>query len=165
MRNLGPRGEVAVALSILGAGAAVVVSMHLTWPEPEVPVVSYSISGGEAGVADLKPFEIDDVSGASVELTPGAQGSRTVRLSNPNDVDIMVMSLQAEPGDPVDEGRNPVDGCGSDVLTVDPMDQPVIIPPEGSVDVAMVVRIAGDIPPACQDLVFPLTYSGRATRG
>ncbi|GGP50948.1 hypothetical protein [Saccharothrix coeruleofusca] len=164
MRTLGPRMEVAVALTILGVGAAVVAAMHLTWPEPELPSMAYAVSGGEAGVADLKPFEINDISGGAVELTPGSEGARKVRLSNPNSVDIMVLTLQAVPGQPVDAAHNRVPDCPSGVLTVAPMAQPVIIPPAGSVEVEMVVRIAHDVPDACEDLVFPLTYSGRAAR-
>ena len=60
MRSLGPRMEVAVAMTILGVGAAVVAAMHLTWPEPELPAMAYSVSGGE--VSDLEPFGINDLS-------------------------------------------------------------------------------------------------------
>ena len=165
MRSLGPRLEAAVAMTILGAGAAVVAAMHLTWPEPELPAMAYSISGGEAGVADLQPFGINDVSGAAVELTPGSEGFRLVRLSNPNDVDIVVLTLEAEPGQPLDAAHNRVPECPSGVLTVAPMPEPVLIPPAGSVEVEMVVRIAHDVPAVCEDAVFPLTYSGRAARG
>ncbi|MEU5694430.1 hypothetical protein [Actinosynnema sp. NPDC020468] len=157
--------EVAVAMTILGVGAAVVAAMHLTWPEPEVPAMAYSISNGESGVGDLKPFEINDISGAPVELTPGSEGARKVRLSNPNSVGIIVITLQAVPGRPLDEAHNQVEGCPSGVLTVSPMAAPVEIPPDGAVEVDMVVQIAADVPAACKDLVFPLTYSGRATRG
>ncbi|MBW4719858.1 hypothetical protein [Saccharothrix obliqua] len=165
MRSLGPRMEVAVAMTILGVGAAVVAAMHLTWPEPQLPPMAYAVSNGEAGVADLEPFVIDDISGAPVELTPGAEGARLVRLSNPNHVDIVVITLQAVPGQPQDAAHNRVPDCPSGVLTVVPMERPVTIPPEGSVEVEMVVRISPDVPDACQDSVFPLTYSGRATRG
>lgn len=165
MRSMGPRMEVAVASTILAVGAAVVVAMHLTWPEPELPAMAYSVRNAEAGVADLEPFGINDISGAPVELTPGSEGARLVRLSNPNDVDIVVLTLQAEPGQPLDEAHNRVPECPSAVLSVVPMAEPVTIPPAGSVDVEMVVRIAHDVPAACQDLVFPLTYSGRAARG
>ncbi len=162
MRSLGPRMEVAVAMTILGVGAAVVTAMHLTWPEPELPAMAYSVSGGE--VTDLRAFEINDISGAAVELTPGSEGARLVRLSNPNTVDIVVLTLEAEPGQPLDAARNRVPDCPADVLTVVPMAEPVTIPPSGSVDVEMVVHIAHDVPAACTDLVFPLTYSGRAAR-
>ncbi|GAA3462224.1 hypothetical protein ACFFSW_13635 [Saccharothrix longispora] len=165
MRSLGPRMEAAVAATILGVGAAVVAAMHLTWPEPELPAMAYSVSGAEAGVADLQPFEIDDISGAPVELTPGSEGARLVRLSNPNGVDIVVLTLQAQPGLPLDEARNHVPECPSGVLTVVPMGEPVTIPPAGAVEVEMVVQIAHDVPDACRDLVFPLTYSGRAALG
>ncbi|MFD1148461.1 hypothetical protein [Saccharothrix hoggarensis] len=164
MRSLGPRMEVAVAMTILGVGAAVVAAMHLTWPEPDYPAMAYSVSGGEAGVADIEPFGIDDISGGAVELTPGSEGARLVRLSNPNTVDIVVLTLQAVPGQPLDEAQNRVPECPSGVLTVEPMPEPVTIPPAGSVDVEMVVQIAHDVPDACKDLVFPLTYSGRAAR-
>ncbi|WP_309117607.1 hypothetical protein [Saccharothrix sp.] len=157
--------EVAVAMTILGVGAAVVAAMHLTWPEPELPAMAYAVSNGEPGVADLKPFEINDVSGAPVELTPGGVGSRLVRLSNPNSVDIVVMTLQAVPGQPLDEAHNRVVDCPSGVLSVRPMAEPVTIPPAGVVEVEMVVQISPDVPEACKDSVFPLTYSGRATRG
>ncbi|MEU4763263.1 hypothetical protein AB0H12_08400 [Actinosynnema sp. NPDC023794] len=162
MRSLGPRMEVAVAMTILGVGAAVVAAMHLTWPEPELPAMAYSVSAGE--VSDLEPFEINDVSGGAVELTPGSEGFRLVRLSNPNTVDIVVLTLEAEPGQPLDAARNRVPDCPSAVLTVVPMAEPVTIPPAGEVEVEMVVRIAHDVPSACKDLVFPLTYSGRAAR-
>jgi hypothetical protein len=165
MRSLGPRMEVAVAMTILGVGAAVVAAMHLTWPEPELPAMAYAVSGGEAGVSDLKPFEINDISGGAVELTPGGEGFRLVRLSNPNSVDIVVLTLQAVPGQPLDETHNRVPDCPTGVLTVVPMPEPVAIPPAGSVEVEMVVQIAHDVPDVCKDLVFPLTYSGRATRG
>jgi hypothetical protein len=165
MRSLGPRMEIAVATTILGVGAAVVAAMHLTWPEPQLPAMAYSVSAGEVGVSDLKPFAIDDVSGAAVELTPGSEGVRKVRLSNPNSVDIIVVKLSALPGTPVDSARNKVDGCPSGLLSVAPMDTPVLIPPAGEVQVEMVVRVAHDVPVDCKDLVFPLTYSGHATRG
>ncbi|MEU4741193.1 hypothetical protein AB0G02_12120 [Actinosynnema sp. NPDC023658] len=164
MRSLGPRMEVAVAMTILGVGAAVVAAMHLTWPEPELPAMAYSVSGGEAGVIGLEPFEIDDVSGGAVELTPGSEGARLVRLSNPNNVDIVVLTLEAQAGQPLDEAQNRVPECPSGVLTVVPMAEPVAIPPAGSVEVEMVVQIAHDVPSACTDAVFPLTYSGRAAR-
>ncbi|MET1072823.1 MAG: hypothetical protein ABWY11_09290 [Umezawaea sp.] len=165
MRSLGPRMEIAVATTILGVGAAVVAAMHLTWPDPQTPTMTYAISAGEAGVSGLKPFEINDVSGGAVELTPGSEGARQVRLSNPNDVDIIVVNLDAVPGQPVDSGHNKVPGCPSGVLTVSPMDTPVAIPPAGEVEVEMVVQVSTDVPEACKDLVFPLTYSGHATRG
>ncbi|QFZ22346.1 hypothetical protein [Saccharothrix syringae] len=165
MRSLGPRMEIAVASTILAVGAAVVAAMHLTWPEPELPAMAYSVSNAEAGVADLQPFEISDISGAPVELTPGSEGVRLVRLSNPNAVDIVVLTLQAVPGQPLDEAHNRVPDCPTGVLTVAPMAEPVVIPPAGAVDVRMVVQIAHDVPAACKDSVFPLTYSGRAARG
>jgi hypothetical protein len=164
MRTLGPRMEVAVAMTILAVGAAVVAAMHLTWPEPETPAMAYAVSGGEAGVAELQTFEINDISGGAVELTPGSEGVRLVRLTNPNSVEIVVLTLQAVPGQPLDEAHNRVSDCPTGVLTVVPMPDPVAIPPAGSVEVEMVVQIAHDVPAACKDLVFPLTYSGRAAR-
>jgi hypothetical protein len=165
MRSLGPRMEVAVATTILGVGAVVVAAMHLAWPDPQLPAMAYSVSAGEGGVSDLKPFEIDDVSGGAVELTPGTEGVRQVRLSNPNGVDIIVVKLSAVPGQPVDSGHNKVEGCPSGLLSVAPMDTPVLIPPAGEIQVQMVVRVSDDVPSVCKDLVFPLTYSGHATRG
>jgi len=165
MRSLGPRMEVAVATTILGIGAAVVAAMHLTWPEPQLPAMAYSVSAGEGGVSDLKPFEINDVSGGPVELTPGTEGVRQVRLSNPNSVDIIIVKLSAVPGQPVDATHNKIEGCPSGLLSVDSMDTPVIIPPAGEIEVKMVVRVSDDVPAPCKDLVFPLTYSGHATRG
>jgi hypothetical protein len=157
--------EVAVATTILGVGAAVVAAMHLAWPEPRSPAMAYSVSAGEGGVSDLKPFEINDVSGGAVELTPGTEGVRRVRLSNPNSVDIIVVKLSAVPGQPVDAAHNKVDGCPSGLLSVASMDTPALIPPAGEIEVEMVVRVSDDVPTACKDLVFPLTYSGHATRG
>jgi hypothetical protein len=162
MRSLGPRLEIAVSLTILMVGAAVVAAMHLTWPEPRLPAMAYSVSSGESDIQQLKPFEINDISGAAVELTPGAEGTRKVRLSNPNSVDIIVESLSAVPGQPLDATQNRVKDCPAGVLTVVPLEDLVEIPAGGAVEVTMKVKVAEDVPAACSDLVFPLTYSGRA---
>lgn len=165
MRSLGPRLEIAVSLTILMVGAAVVAAMHLTWPDPEIPAMAYSVSSGESGMQQLKPFEINDISGAPVELTPGAEGRRTVRLSNPNSVDIIVESLSAVPGQPLDATQQRVVDCPAGVLSVVPLKDIVAIPAGGAVEVVMKVQVAKDVPPACAELVFPLTYSGRAKHG
>lgn len=162
MRSLGPRLEIAVSLTILMVGAAVVAAMHLTWPEPQRPAMAYSVSSGESDIQQLKPFEINDISGAAVELTPGAEGTRKVRLSNPNPVDIIVESLSAVPGQPLDATQQRVQDCPAGVLTVVPLKDIVEIPAGGAVEVTMKVQVAEDVPAACSDLVFPLTYSGRA---
>ncbi|MFI6102422.1 hypothetical protein ACIA8G_43305 [Lentzea sp. NPDC051213] len=162
MRSLGPRLEIAVSLTILMVGAAVVAAMHLTWPEQRLPAMAYSVSSGESDIQQLKPFEINDISGAAVELTPGAEGERKVRLSNPNPVDIIVESLSAVPGQPLDATQKRVAGCPAGVLSVVPLKDIVEIPAGGAVEVVMKVQVAVDVPAACSDLVFPLTYSGRA---
>ncbi|WP_086663957.1 hypothetical protein [Lentzea kentuckyensis] len=164
MRSLGPRLEIAVSLTILMLGAAVVAAMHLTWPKPELPAMAYSVSSGESGM-QLKPFEINDISGAPVELTPGAEGERKVRLSNPNPVDIIVESLSAVPGQPLDATQQRVAGCPAGVLSVVPLTNIVEIPAGGAVEVTMKVQVSTDVPAACAELVFPLTYSGRAKHG
>lgn len=165
MRSLGPRLEIAVSLTILMVGAAVVAAMHLTWPDPKTPAMAYSVSSGESGMQKLKPFEINDISGAAVELKPGAEGERKVRLSNPNPVDIIVESLSAIPGQPLDATQQRVEGCPSGVLTVVPLKDIVEIPAGGAVEVVMKVQVAKEVPDACAELVFPLTYSGRAKHG
>jgi hypothetical protein len=165
MRSLGPRLEIAVSLTILMVGAAVVAAMHLTWPEQQLPAMAYSVSSGESGMQQLKPFEINDISGAPVELTPGTEGKRTVRLSNPNPVDIIVESLSAVPGQPLDGTQQRVPDCPAGVLTVVPLTDIVEIPAGGAVEVVMKVQVAADVPAACAELVFPLTYSGRAKHG
>ena len=153
MRSLGPRLEIAVSLTILMVGAAVVIAMHLTWPEPQLPAMAYAVSNGEPGIADLESFEINDISGAAVELHPGTEGSRLVRLSNPNSVDIIVVTLSAVPGQPLDAARRRVPECPSGVLTVVPMAKPVAIPPGGSVEVddgrPGVARRAGRVQGPC----------------
>ncbi|SDG90012.1 hypothetical protein SAMN05216553_11320 [Lentzea fradiae] len=162
MRSLGPRLEIAVSLTILMVGAAVVAAMHLTWPEPRLPAMAYSVSSGESGMQQLKPFEINDISGAPVELLPGAEGERTVRLSNPNPVAIIIESLSAVPGQPLDATQQRVEECPAGVLTVVPLTDVVEIPAGGAVEVTMQVQVAEDVPAECAELVFPLTYSGRA---
>ncbi|MDX8144809.1 hypothetical protein SK854_22040 [Lentzea sp. BCCO 10_0061] len=165
MRSLGPRLEIAVSLTILMLGAAVVAAMHLTWPDPATPAMAYSVSSGESGMQQLKPFEINDISGAAVELKPGAVGERKVRLSNPNPVGIIVESLSAVPGQPLDATQQRVEGCPAGVLTVVPLTDIVDIPAGGAVEVTMKVEVAQDVPAECAELVFPLTYSGRAKHG
>src|SRR5690349_6220805 len=134
MRSLGPRLEVAVSLTILMLGAASAAAMHLSWPDPRRPARRYSVSRG-ASEMQLKPFEINDISGAPVELTPGAEGERNVPLPNPNGVDIVVESLSAVPGQPLDAPQQRVAGCPAGVMTVVPLTDVVQIPAGGEVEV------------------------------
>ncbi|WP_330277470.1 helix-turn-helix domain-containing protein [Lentzea sp. NBC_00516] len=165
MRSLGPRLEIAVSLMILMTGLALVLAMHLTWPGPQGP--SYAVSASEGGslTFDLKPFEINDISGAPVPLVPGAIGVRQVRLTNPNSAAIVVEALSAVPGQPIDASHQRVKGCPAGVITVEPVKDKVEIPAGGAVEVEMTVRVAEVVPPVCAGLVFPLTYSGRAKHG
>lgn len=160
MPDLGPRTHAAVAAGILVAGTAVVTAMRLLWPAPDQTAAAYT---DQTDLRVLEPFGIDDVTGGPVDLVPGAEGSRTVRLTNPNRTPITVTDLEAVLGPAVDGAHNRVAACPADVVTVVPVDTSVVIPPGTSVEVAMVLRMAYDVPAACADAVFSLTYSGRTT--
>lgn len=160
MPKPGPLVGVVVAISILAAGAAVVTAMRLTRPASDPVAATYTVDTREHSPSDLRTFEIDDISSAPVELTPGAQGVRAIRLTNPNSVDITVIRLEAVAGQPSDAAREQVAACPSDVVTILPLDTPVVIPPGSSAEVSLVVRVARNVPVACADAVFPVTYSG-----
>lgn len=162
----GPRRDAVAAAGILAFGAAVVTGMHLVWPAPETTMAPSTADVHEVQVhlRGLEPFRIEDVSGAAIELTPGSEGTRTVRLTNPNSIAITVTHLRAVPGRARDGAHHQVVDCPSDIVKVVPMDTPVTIRAESSVQVTMTVLIAHDIPTACTDVTFRPAYSGRTDR-
>ncbi|WP_329791462.1 hypothetical protein V1227_05960 [Lentzea sp. DG1S-22] len=161
MRSVSPNRDVLIAVLILVAGVAVVTAMHLMWPESSGTTTTYVTRDDRSDRAGLLPLEITDISGAPVTLTAEGDSSRTVRLNNPNEVDLVLDELRAEFGQPVDEARQPVADCPADLLQAEPVDAATVVAPGKWVDVVMKIRITGELPAACEGVVFPLTYSVR----
>jgi hypothetical protein len=100
----------------------------------------------------------------SAGLYPGTTQTQVLRLTNPNDVEISVHALTAVAGNPIDRHGRPVTGCLPVIAQVEPLGEPVRIPPSGSHDVTITVRLAATVQRACKQVRFPLFYSGAASR-
>lgn len=103
-----------------------------------------------------KAFRIADV-GTVTGLVPGGTVTRKVRVTNPNNVDILVTRLDSSAG-------RPSPSCPANAVTVDALATPVLVARNAHADVPLTVRMAASAPNACQNLTFPLTYSGTAIK-
>jgi hypothetical protein len=103
-----------------------------------------------------KVFTIADV-GTVTGLVPGGTVTRKVRVTNPNNVDIKVTRLDTAVG-------RPSPSCPANAVTVAPLATPVLVAKNSHADVPLTVQMAASAPNACQNLTFPLTYSGTAIK-
>ena len=118
------------------------------------PLPSAALPGSNSSPG--KAFTIADV-GTAAGLVPGGTVARTVRVTNPNNVDIKVTWLDTAVG-------RPSPSCPANTVTVDPLRLPVLVARNGHADVPLTVRMAASAPNACRNLTFPLTYSGTAIK-
>lgn len=129
---------------VLATGTGLVVALMIT--------LSGSPDGRPGSVrVSTHGLLIVSVGGQDGGLYPGATEIRIVRLTNPNDVEIEVTSVGAVAEHPA--------GCLTTVAQVQPLGEPVRVPPNGSRDVTVTVRLAATVQRACRNLRFPLAYS------
>ncbi|MFI5564273.1 hypothetical protein ACIA2T_33700 [Amycolatopsis japonica] len=112
----------------------------------------------------VKDFGITDVPGRSAALFPGAVADRWIRLSNPQNFPIVVRTVSATVRPPVDASGRPAPGCPASSVSVRSLTAPVPVPGGGSTDVALVTSMLPSAPDRCRNLIFPLTYTGTATK-
>jgi hypothetical protein len=141
----------------LPAGALAVVV--LTWfTAGPAPVANTANGNG------IKQFGIADVPGRATALFPGATGNRWIRLANAENFPILVQTVTAAVGKPVDSRGRPVPACPASSVRVDALTTPVTVPGSGTADVALTTHMLPGTPDACRSLTFPLTYTGTAVK-
>lgn len=113
-----------------------------------------AVPGGSP--APGKAFTIAD-SGVATGLAPGGAVTRKVRVTNPNKVDMVVTRLTAAVG-------QPSPACPATAVTALPYTTAFVVKGGASAEVPLTVRMAPTAPDSCKNLVFPLTYSGTATK-
>jgi hypothetical protein len=152
-----PRARNVVAYAAVGIAAAVLLAV-----QHGVPI--RAAAQGNGVPATPHQFGIVDTPGHSTALYPGASQPRWVRLTNPNNFDILVTALTATAGTPTDARGRTVRDCPALDLTVAPLSAAVRVRANSYADTALTARLAPTAPDACKNLNFPLTYSGTATK-
>ncbi|WP_410565431.1 hypothetical protein [Amycolatopsis sp. cmx-4-61] len=138
-----------------GASAAVVLGWSAIGPAP----VANTANGN-----GIKQFGIADVPGRATALVPGATGSRWVRLANAENFPILVQTVTATVGTPVDGRGRPVPACPAASVRLDALARPVTVAGNGTTDVALTTHMLPGTPEACRSVTFPLTYTGTAVK-
>ncbi|WP_086853627.1 hypothetical protein [Amycolatopsis kentuckyensis] len=138
-----------------GALAAVVVTWFAIGPAP----VANTANG-----SGIKQLGIADVPGRATALVPGATGTRWIRLANADNFPILVQTVTAAVGKPVDSRGRAVPGCPASSVRVDALGRPVTVPGNGTADVALTTHMLPGTPDACRSVTFPLTYTGTAVK-
>jgi hypothetical protein len=143
----------------IGVPVGVLAAVVLAW-----------FSAGPAPVANtangngIKPFGISDVPGRATALFPGATGNRWIRLGNVENFPILVQTVTATVGKPVDSRGRAVPACPAASVKVDALTAPVTVPGNGTADVALTTHLLPGAPDACRSVTFPLTYTGTAVK-
>ncbi|SEC89978.1 hypothetical protein SAMN04489727_5513 [Amycolatopsis tolypomycina] len=138
-----------------GALAAVVVTWFAIGPAP----VANTANGN-----GIKQFGIADVPGRATALFPGSTGARWIRLANAENFPILVRTVTAAVGKPVDSRGRPVPACPATSVRLDALAAPVTVPGNGTADVALTSHMLPGAPDACRAVTFPLTYTGTAVK-
>ncbi|MEV6446669.1 hypothetical protein [Amycolatopsis sp. NPDC051716] len=138
-----------------GALAAVVLTWFVIGPAP----VANTANGN-----GIKQFGIADVPGRATALAPGSTGNRWIRLANAENFPILVQTVTATAGKPVDSRGRAVPACPASSVRVDALARPVTVPGNGTADAALTTHMLPGTPDACRSVTFPLTYSGTAVK-
>jgi hypothetical protein len=128
-----------VALFVLAMASALLAKPDNGRPPPDRGNHSFTISGDVAG------------------LVPLVEGTIEVIVTNRERFDIVVDTLGISVGDASTD-------CGREQLVVGTAPLPAIIPARSDSTLVVTARLAHDVPDACQGIVWPLTYTGTASR-
>jgi hypothetical protein len=129
----------AVALFVLATASALLAKPGNGRPPPDRGKPSFTITGDVAG------------------LVPLVEGTIEVTVTNRERFDIMVDSLEVSVGDASTD-------CGREYLVIGPAPLPAVIAARSGSTLVVAARLAHDVPDACQGMVWPLTYTGTASR-
>ncbi len=144
-----------------GVPAAALAAVVITWFAIGPAPVANTANGNGNG---NKQFGIADVPGRATALAPGATGTRWIRLANTENFPILVQTVTAAVGNPVDSRGRAVPACPASSVRVDALTRPVPVPGNGTADVALTTHLLPGTPDACRSVTFPLTYTGTAVK-
>lgn len=149
-----------VLLLVAGAVLAAILQLRFGVGHPTVMIV------GGAGAASVSPTPATasagqtgrfGISGSVTGLYPGASLPLVLAVSNPHQFTILVNSITTSVG-------SPSAGCLSTNLKVTAFVGSLSVAPKGTSNVTLVATLSHSAPDACQGVVFPLQYSGTATK-
>lgn len=110
-------------------------------------------AAGPGGTAPSPP--LFTMTGAVEHLLPGKTTTVPVTITNRQSYEIRVTGVRAA----VDA---PSAACPATAIAVGPFTGSVLVPAGGTGTVALPVTMAPDAPMACENVTFPLTYTGDA---
>jgi hypothetical protein len=155
-----------IATAVLLAAIVAVIAARLGTPrEHSVAVLGQQLVGSGTSVTaagqdkdngkDKRNFTI---SGTVSDLYPGAQKPLVLTVANPNNFAIDVQTLAATVQAPSSSG------CPPTMLTIPGFSGHLPVPANATATKTMVATMDADAPNACQDVTFPLKYSGTAVK-
>ncbi len=107
------------------------------------------------GTSAASAAETFPITGAVDGLAPGVTRSLLLTVDNPFDFEITVTELSAT-------AESADAGCGAANLTVEPFEGSLPVAANASAHQPLAVTMAPDAPPACEDAIWPLAFSGSA---
>jgi hypothetical protein len=128
-----------VVLFVLAMATALLAKPGSGGPRPDKGKHNFTITGDVAG------------------LVPLVEGTIEVTVTNKERFDIVVDTIEVSVGDASTD-------CGREYLVIGTAPLPVIIPARSDSTLVVAARLALDVPDACQRMVWPLTYTGTASR-
>ena len=128
-----------VVLFVLATASALLAKPGNGGPPPDKGKHNFTITGDVAG------------------LVPLVEGMIEVTVTNKERFDIVVDTLEVSVGDASTD-------CGREYLVVGTAPLPAIIAARSGSMLVVAARLAQDVPDACQGMVWPLTYTGTASR-
>jgi hypothetical protein len=167
MSIIRPQGAVRVLRASGLAAAALVVALAVTASRhgPDAYARTVVLSGTGAAGAPSQPVTAVaatagsfPISGDIAGLYPGAQLPLVLTVHNPQHFAIVVTTLSVSVGDAAP-------GCTAANLTATSFSGQLQVPALGAAAVSVHVTMVHSAPNACQGVVFPLHYSGLASKG
>ena len=157
----GPRRALWARVGTVGVVACGLGAWSLSRAEPSGAIAlrgrgsaSVSASPLESRLANRRFF----INGTVTGFYPGATLPLTLKVTNPEPWAIVVTSISTQVG-----GAS--SGCPSGYLSVGPFSGHLKIPPRSWGSLQVLAQLNHAAPDACQGVVFPLSYLGKAARG
>jgi hypothetical protein len=149
------------------ATAIVVVIVAQPAPRPQTPTTVLAAQLVGAGASQTTPGQSRvngsdkrdfTISGQVDGLYPGARRGLVLTVANPNNFVISVQTLTVTVRAPS------ASGCPASTLSVAPFSGSLLVPANGTAARSVLVTMSPTAVNACQDVTFPLVYSGTAVK-
>jgi hypothetical protein len=154
LRWLRPVTLVGAAGTVAGTAAVVAVVQSARTPKPQPSVLGSQLVKGDDDQPGARSFF---VSGDVTDLAPGVTRPLRLRLTNPNQSDISVETVQVTVGDSPN-------GCSGGTLRVAALPGPVFVPRLSEAGITLGVTMSASASSICEGATFPLTSGGSAVK-